>query len=111
MKDIKNFFFGGDSPLEDLGGGVSRRIMAYNDNLMCVEIHFEEGAVGALHSHPHEQITYVLSGEFEFTIGGVKQIIKAGDSTYEQPDIEHGTRCLKAGVLLDVFTPHREDFL
>ncbi|MDC7235467.1 MAG: cupin domain-containing protein [Spirochaetales bacterium] len=109
--ELKNFFHSDDIPLEDLGGGVKRRITATHDNLMCVEVHFEKGAVGALHSHPHEQITYIVSGEFEFNIGGEKRILKAGDSTFKQPDIEHGAVCLKAGMLLDIFTPCREDFL
>ncbi|MDC7241965.1 MAG: cupin domain-containing protein [Spirochaetales bacterium] len=109
--DLKNYFVGDEIPLEDLGDGVKRRITAYHDNLMCVEVHFEKGAVGALHSHPHEQITYIVSGEFEFNIGGEKKVLKAGDSTFKQPDIEHGAVCLKEGMLLDIFTPCREDFL
>jgi quercetin dioxygenase-like cupin family protein len=109
--ELKNYFPGDELVLEDLGDGVKRKITAYHENLMCVEVHFEKGAVGALHSHPHEQITYIISGEFEFSIGGVKKILKAGDSTFKQPGIEHGAVCLKAGMLLDIFTPCREDFL
>ncbi len=109
--ELRNYFSGDEIALEDLGGGVKRKITACHDNLMCVEVHFEKGAVGAMHSHPHEQITYIISGEFEFNIGGDKKILKAGDSTFKQPDIEHGAVCLKAGVLLDIFTPCREDFL
>ena len=51
--------------------GVERKILAYTDELMCVENHFKKGAVGALHHHPHTQITYVVSGSFEFEIDGV----------------------------------------
>ncbi len=108
---MKNFFSKQDSPLEDLGNGLTRRIAAYHDNLMCVEMHFEKGAVGALHSHPHEQITYVISGKFEFTVGDKTQIIQAGDCTLKQPNIKHGAVCLEPGVLIDFFTPCREDFL
>ena len=74
-------------------------------------MYFEKGAVGTLHSHPHEQITYVLSGEFEFTIGDETKIVKAGDALYKQPDIIHGCTCLSEGVLLDNFTPMRKDFV
>lgn len=109
--EVKNYFSGGELELEDLGGGVKRKITACHDNLMCVEVHFEKGAVGALHSHPHEQITYIISGKFEFEVGGVKQVLSAGDSTFKQPDIIHGAVCLEAGVLLDIFTPCRKDFL
>ena len=97
--------------LEDLGGGVSRKIMAYSENVMGVEVHFEDGAVGALHNHPHEQLTYVLSGEFDFTIGDETKRVKAGDVLYKEPNIMHGCVCVKAGVLLDTFTPMRKDFV
>ena len=53
------------------GEGVTRRVLAYTDGLMCVENTFEKGAVGALHHHPHTQITYVVSGAFDFTVDGV----------------------------------------
>ena len=109
--DVINYFKGDKIELEDLGGGIKRKITAYHDNLMCVEVHFEKGAIGAMHSHPHEQITYILSGEFEFNIDGNKKVLKAGDSTFKEPDIIHGAECLKAGVLLDIFTPCRKDFL
>ncbi|GAB7218324.1 cupin domain-containing protein [Vibrio comitans] len=105
------FIYSQNIELEDLGEGVKRKILAHSENMMTVEVHFDEGAIGAMHSHPHEQITYVLSGEFEFTIGGESKIVKAGDTMYKKPDVVHGCTCLKAGVLLDNFTPMRKDFL
>ncbi|MBS1210141.1 MAG: cupin [Proteobacteria bacterium] len=105
------FVFSKDCPLEDLGGGVSRRILAHGGKMMQVEVHFADGAIGPMHNHPHEQLTHILSGEFEFTIGGVTKIVKTGDTLYKEPNIMHGCTCLKAGVLLDTFTPIREDFL
>ena len=105
------FVYNKDVQLEDLGDGVSRKIMAYSDNIMTVEVHFEKGAIGPLHSHPHEQLTYVLSGEFEFTIGDETKVVKTGDTLYKKPNVVHGCRCLQAGVLLDNFTPVRKDFL
>ncbi|EOV0852334.1 cupin domain-containing protein [Vibrio parahaemolyticus] len=105
------FVFNQDIPMEDLGEGISRKVLAHSDNMMSVEVHFEEGAIGAMHSHPHEQLTYVLSGEFEFTIGDEKKIVKTGDTMYKEPHIEHGCVCLKAGVLIDTFTPMRKDFV
>jgi quercetin dioxygenase-like cupin family protein len=107
----KHYFYNKDIPLEDLGNGLCRKILAYHENLMMVEVYFEVGAVGEIHSHPHEQITYVLEGEFEFTIDGEKQIVKAGDTMFKEPNVLHGTICLKKGRLLDVFSPYREDFL
>lgn len=109
--ELKNFFFNQDIPLDVLNDKISRKILAYNENMMVVEVHMEEGAIGAPHSHRHEQISYIIEGEFEFTIDGVKKIVKAGDSMYKQPHVVHGGVCLKKGYFLDIFTPHREDFL
>ncbi len=105
------YVYKNDCPLEILGGGVSRRILAHAGGLMQVEVYFEEGSVGPLHQHPHEQLTHVLSGEFSFTIADETKVVKAGDTLYKKPNILHGCTCLKKGVLLDTFTPQREDFL
>ena len=105
------FVYGKDQPIEDLGGGVTRKILAHDGGLMQVEVAFREGAIGALHSHPHEQLTYVLAGEFEFTIGDETKIVRAGDTLYKKSGVLHGCRCLKSGVLLDTFTPQRADYL
>lgn len=62
------FVINEECDLDDLGNGVKRKILAHAGGLMSVEVHFEHGAVGPLHNHPHEQLTYVLSGVFDFTI-------------------------------------------
>lgn len=96
---------------QDQGNGVVRRVLAYSKDLMCVENSFEKGAVGALHHHPHTQITYVVSGVFEFEIDGVKNVVKAGDTMLKMNGVEHGCVCLEKGILLDIFNPMREDFV
>lgn len=105
------FIFHKDTTLEDLGNGVTRRILAHDGKMMGVEVNFAAGAVGPMHNHPHEQLTYVLSGEFEFTIGEETRVVSAGDTLYKRPGIMHGCVCLQPGTLLDTFTPIREDFL
>ena len=96
---------------QSVGEGVTRRVLAYNNGLMCVENTFEAGAVGSLHSHPHTQITYVVSGKFTFTIDGETKIVTKGDTMLKEDGVVHGCTCLEAGVLLDIFTPMREDFV
>lgn len=105
------FVYKNETTLEDLGNGVTRRILAHAGGMMAVEVNFTEGAVGPLHSHPHEQLTYVLSGRFNFTIDGATKEVAAGDTLYKKPNVVHGCVCLEAGTLLDTFTPQREDFL
>jgi quercetin dioxygenase-like cupin family protein len=96
---------------DDLGNGVRRKVLAYGDAMMQVLVEFEKGAVGSLHSHPHVQLTYVLEGAFEFNIGGEIQIVRKGDTLYKTPNVEHGCVCLEKGILLDTFTPMREEFV
>ena len=48
---------------------------------------------------------------FEFTINGEKKVVRKGDTLYKLPNVEHGCVCLEEGVLLDFFTPMREDFV
>ncbi len=96
---------------ENVSEGVIRRIKSYTDELMVVENRFSKGAVGAIHSHPHTQITYVVSGKFQFTIGGETRTVSAGDTMLKKNGIEHGCVCLEEGILLDIFSPMREDFI
>lgn len=105
------FIYKQECLLEDLGGGITRRVLAHGGTMMAVEVNFEQGAIGTLHSHAHEQLTYVLSGRFSFTIDGVTQEVSTGDTLYKKPNVIHGCLCLEAGTLLDTFTPQREDFL
>jgi quercetin dioxygenase-like cupin family protein len=100
-----------DLEWEVLGGGVERQILGYDGSIMMVRVRFTEGAVGALHQHPHRQTTLVESGRFEVEIDGEKQVLEAGDGFYIPPNVRHGVVALQAGVLADVFTPAREDFL
>ena len=96
---------------EDTAPGMKRKIMAYDERLMLVRVAFEKGGVGSVHSHPHTQITQVESGVFEVEISGQKKRLGAGDVFYVPPHAQHGAVCLEAGVLVDVFSPMREDFL
>jgi quercetin dioxygenase-like cupin family protein len=105
------FTFNSETELIDLGNGVKRRILSHGEAMMAVEVIFDEGAIGEVHTHPHVQISYVLEGKFEAEIDGVKKVISVGDTYYTLPDAPHGVVCLEKGRLLDIFTPERKDFL
>ena len=106
-----SFIFGKETPWEDLGGGVKRQILGYDGQLMMVKVKFEKGAVGQVHHHYQSQCTYVASGKFEFTINGVTKIVSEGDCLFKTPDTVHGCVCLEPGILIDTFSPMRQDFL
>lgn len=111
MLQSNEFQFENEVPWEDLGNGIHRQVFGYNETLMMVKAKFIAGAIGTLHQHPHTQVTYVDSGAFEMTIGDEKKIIKKGDGYYVPPNVPHGCVCLEPGILIDAFSPHREDFL
>lgn len=100
-----------DTVLQDLGGGNTRRVLAWNDELMAVEVGFDAGTVGVTHKHPHTQCSYIISGKFNYTVEGETVELKAGDCVIVPGNALHGTLCLEAGTLLDIFTPKREDFI
>jgi quercetin dioxygenase-like cupin family protein len=105
------FSDGTDDPFTELGGGVRRRVRLELPEMMVVEFTFEAGAVGALHSHPHIQSSYVEEGAFEVTIGSETRRLRKGGCYIVPAGAVHGVRALERGVLVDVFTPRREDFL
>jgi quercetin dioxygenase-like cupin family protein len=98
-------------PSVDVGNGATRRILADSPELMTVEVRFAEGGVGPAHSHPHLQSTVVKSGRFEFTIGEETFEVGPGDAFVVPSGAVHSCRALEPGVLIDSFTPRRDDFL
>lgn len=113
FKDLmdKAFIFDDSMGWTNLGSGVERKIMAYHDNLMLVKVKFDKDAIGAIHHHPHLQMTYIAKGSFRVTIDNSDKILNQGDVFFADSNIEHGVVCLKDGILIDVFNPCREDFL
>ena len=91
--------------------GSTRRVVLDLPDLMLVEFTFPKGGVGALHSHPHVQSSYIADGVFDVTIDGVTQRIGAGGAYIVPSGLVHGVVAIEAGKLIDSFTPRREDFL
>ena len=100
-----------DAVKKDLGGGTAREVLAHTEQMMIVRVSFLPGAVGSIHTHPHCQSTYVLSGCFRFTVDGRDVDVGPGDTLSFPSGMPHGTLCLEEGQLLDIFTPRRDDFL
>ncbi len=91
--------------------GIKRKILGYNDKIMMVLVDFSDNIVAPTHHHFHSQCTYILSGTFEVIIDGKTSLLKEGDSFVVPPNKTHGVKCIQSGLLLDAFSPIREDFL
>jgi len=91
--------------------GLTRKVMAYNDKLFLAEHQMVKGWVGTVHSHPHDQVVYVVRGHLKVTCQGKTFEIRSGDSFVVRGDVEHGASALEDSLVVDVFTPCREDYI
>ena len=98
-------------PWKELGDGVRRRIRSFDATMMAVEWGFDKGGIAPPHTHPHRQLTYCLVGEFRFNVDGEELMLNAGDTMIFERGVLHGCVALTEGMLLDIFTPPREDIL
>jgi quercetin dioxygenase-like cupin family protein len=90
---------------------MQRQVLAYNNNLMLVRHHFLKGWKGTSHSHPHEQLVYVVTGRIEFDGDGKTIELRSGDSVIVEGNVEHQATALEDSEVLDVFAPYREDYV
>ncbi|HSL23659.1 MAG TPA: cupin domain-containing protein [Vicinamibacterales bacterium] len=96
---------------ERIAEGVERQ-MVWGDRLMVCRLRFDPHVVTAVHSHPHEQITLVERGRVQFFVAGEPRLASAGDVLHFPANIPHGATMLDDEVvLIDIFSPVREDFL
>ena len=91
--------------------GLMRQVLAYSEKLMLVRHLMDKGWVGARHSHPHEQLVYVIRGHLRFTGGNQTFEVRTGDSFVVPGGVEHQASALEASEVIDVFTPFREDYV
>ncbi|TDG00474.1 cupin domain-containing protein [Paenibacillus piri] len=96
---------------ENAEPGVKRKIFEPGATIMMMEVHFEANAEGYEHSHPHEQLSYLIKGRIEFTIDGKKTVIGPGETIFIPSGAKHGAKALESSILLDTFTPVREDLV
>ncbi len=105
------FFNEKDLKAKQILEGITLRAVSGNKTMMTF-FEFEPNAVIPSHKHPHEQITYVIEGEMEFTVGGDTRILKNGAGVVILSNQEHGAKVLdKPAKAVDAWHPIREDYL
>ncbi len=96
-------------PVEQIRGGF-RRTLGDGKQMMLIEWTFEPGTLVPQHQHPHEQSGYVVSGEMFFTVEGAERKVPAGMGYLIPSNVPHGARFEQRTVLIDIFSPPREDY-
>lgn len=98
-------------PVEPIAEGIERQ-MIWGERLMVCRLRLAPRVVTAVHSNPHEQITLVITGRVLFTIDDQVREVGAGDVLHFPAGVRHGATMLdEEVVLIDIFSPIREDFL
>ena len=90
--------------------GLRRQVMSYSPSMMLVRHTMKKGWVGARHSHPHEQMVYIVSGGIRFEHPGGVFDVGPGDCFLVPGGVEHQASAHEDSEVLDIFTPMREDY-
>jgi quercetin dioxygenase-like cupin family protein len=96
---------------QKIDDNLERAIIGYDSSLMQTIVRFKKGGIGYLHQHFHSQVAFIIKGSFEVQIEEEKKILHSGDTFFIPTNKMHGVVCLEEGILVESFSPMREDFL
>ncbi len=99
-----------DLPLEPMKAGIERHFVVGTETMLA-RILLAKGAHVPRHSHPNEQVTYVLSGALRFVFDDREVIVHTGEVLCIPSNLPHEAFALEETVDLDVFTPPRMDWI
>jgi len=97
-------------PAREIFGGLIRGHYAHLARMTIGEVLLQANTVLPLHEHPHEQITYIIEGRFEFTVGSETRVLEPGMTALIPGGVRHGGKTLTACRVIDIFSPVREDY-
>lgn len=104
------FFKNSESKAVEMLPGVTRRVLATSDTMMLAQFTITTGSEVPMHNHPHDQVGYVVSGRMRIVIGDEETECGPGDSYHAPPNLPHSAVALEPLVVVDVFSPPREDY-
>jgi quercetin dioxygenase-like cupin family protein len=100
-----------ESGFNDVLDGIRLKTLVYGEKTVMTEFRLEKGSDLPLHSHPHEQTGYLVKGHLRLLIGGQTFDVRPGDSWCIAGGTEHRAQILADSVVIEVFSPPREDYL
>ncbi len=105
------FIHNSQVPGEVIFEGMERKILSHSPKLMVCEVRLAGGAGVPEHAHPHHQATYLIRGRLKADIAGDLREIGPGDSLFFDENVPHALWALEDSLLLDIFSPRRDDFI
>jgi len=90
---------------------IRRKIFPPGQQLMSMLVEFKQDGFGPEHAHPHEQLGYVISGKIKMVLGGEEIVVSAGEQVVVPGNVPHSVLALEDTLLLETFTPLRDDLL
>jgi quercetin dioxygenase-like cupin family protein len=96
--------------VEDLSPFLQRQLVV-GQEIMLARILMKKGCIVPEHSHPNEQLTYVLEGALKFWIDGKEIVVNAGETLCIPSNMPHKAEALAETIDLDVFVPPRADWI
>jgi quercetin dioxygenase-like cupin family protein len=91
--------------------GVRMKTLTHGEKTLMAEFRVKKGGILPEHTHPHEQIGYLISGRIAFIIDGERKVAESGDSWCIHSDVPHSAEMVEDSVVIEVFSPVREDYL
>ena len=91
--------------------GIEQKTLVHGEKTLMVEFRLLKDATLSLHSHPHEQTGYLVTGHIRLTLGSEVHEVFSGDSWCIPGGMQHGAEIVADSVAVEVFSPVREDYL
>ncbi|MGI6226219.1 MAG: cupin domain-containing protein [Peptococcales bacterium] len=91
--------------------GAKRKTLAHGEKTLLIQVVLDKGSLVPNHAHPHEQIGYMISGKAIFIIDGEENEVNPGDSWAIPGNVAHSVKVIEDSVIVEVFSPVREDYL
>ena len=98
------------APVRETEPGLERQILVRSPSMMLVRHRMRKGWRGTRHHHPHEQMVYVVSGRIRVRVENAWHEAVEGDNFIVMSNADHEAEALEDSVVLDIFTPAREDY-
>ena len=96
--------------IENLNPLLGRQLVV-GQNIMLARVLLKKGCIVPEHSHPNEQLTYVVEGALKFWIDGKEITVHAGEVLCIPSQMPHKAEALEDTVDLDIFNPPRADWI